>query len=270
SEVSKLTTVSFGGAAATSVDVIDDNRIELTVPPGVPGPANVKIINPNGSGVCAGCYRYVTPVKVLSVDPPAGPSAGGTAVIVHGQGFTSDLLLTIAGRELIGFAVTDAQTAIGITPPGSSGGADVLAVTSDGSGGLRSGFVYREALRVDAVSPPVVGTSGGAKITISGAGFSASAQVVIDGIDAPSVWVDEQHLQLYAPAHAAGATDVSVDGEVLPHGLVYADAGGAEAVYALQPLHGPAAGGVTVHVLGTGLSGAQVAFGGSPATVHEG
>src|SRR5438874_5061620 len=101
SEVSKLTAVSFGGAAATSVDVIDDNRIELTVPPGVPGPADVKVVNPNGSGVCAGCYRYVTPVKVLSVDPPAGPSAGGTAVIVHGQGFTSDLLLTIAGRELI-------------------------------------------------------------------------------------------------------------------------------------------------------------------------
>src|SRR5438874_163747 len=100
-------------------------------------------------------------VKAKAVLPATGSTGGGG---------------TIAGRELIGFAVTDAQTAIGITPPGSSGGADVLAVTSDGSGGLRSGFVYREALRVDAVSPPVVGTSGGAKITISGAGFSASAQ----------------------------------------------------------------------------------------------
>jgi len=266
-DVSKETSVDFAGSAATNLDVIDDNRIEVTVPAGAAGPADVQVVNPNGSGTCAGCYRYITPVKVLSIDPPSGASGGGTPVTIHGQGFGSDVLLTIGGRELISAVLTDAQTATGFTPPGTAGPADVLAIAPNGSGSLRSGFVYQDALRVDSVSPPVVPTAGGPVLTIEGAGFSAAAQVQIDGAAAPSAWVDSGHLQLFAPAHAAGAVDVAVDGATLPHGLAYADPGGAQAAYAVQPARGPSAGGITVHVLGTGLTGATVSFGGAAATV---
>src|SRR5207247_3708488 len=147
---------------ATNVNVIDDNRVELTVPAGSPGVAAVAVTNPNGTGACAGCYRYVTPIAVVSIDPPSGPPGGGTAVTVHGQGFTAGLLLTIGGRELIGPQIADGQTATGLTPPGA-GAADVLALTPDGSGVLRRGFVYQDALRIDAVAPAVVGTAGGTK-----------------------------------------------------------------------------------------------------------
>src|SRR5260370_34928037 len=85
-DVSKLTSVAFAAAAATDVSVIDDNRIEGTVPPGSPGPAGVKGTNPNGSGTCAGCYRYVPPGKVLSADPPSAPTPRATPVTSHRRG----------------------------------------------------------------------------------------------------------------------------------------------------------------------------------------
>ena len=183
-----------------------------------------------------------------------GPSAGGTAVTVHGQGFTPDLLLTIGGRELIGLAIVDPRTATGMTPPGAAGGADVLALSHDGRGELRRGFVYQDALRVDSVSPAVIRTAGGDKLVVGGAGFGPLSAVKIDGAGAQSSWIDDQHLELFAPSHAAGAVDVSVDGTTLPQGLVYADPGGASTAYAVQPPHGPLAGGITVHVYGTGLT----------------
>ena len=263
SAASSETSVSFGGAAATGIDVIDDNRIELTVPPGAAGRADVKVVNPNGSGACTGCYRYVTPVKVSSIAPATGSTAGGTAVTVKGQGFSSDLLLTIGGRELIGLSLVDAQTATGRTPPGPAGAADVLAITPDGAGELRSGYVYADALRVDAVAPLVVPTAGGARLTVTGAGFSAGAQVQVGGATVASAWVDAQTLQLIAPPHAAGAVSLTVDGAATT--LVYADAGGTRTAYAVAPSHGPAAGGIAVHILGTGLTGAAVTIGGAAA-----
>ena len=38
--------------------------------------------------------------------------------------------------------------------------------------------------------------------------------------------------------------------------------------YAVQPTRGPSAGGITVHIFGTGLTGAAVSFGGTGAGVH--
>ncbi|MFN2548939.1 MAG: IPT/TIG domain-containing protein [Myxococcales bacterium] len=269
SDVSRRTTVTFGGTPATNVNVIDDNRVEVIAPAGAPGSVDVKVTNPNGTGACAGCYRYVTPIAVTAVEPARGPSLGGTSITVHGQGFTSDLLLTIGGRELIGLSIVDGQTATGSTPPGSEGGADVLALSPDGMGQLRRGFVYQDALRVDSVSPGVVGTTGGDKLVIAGAGFSAISTARIDGAAAPSEWVDDQHLALFAPAHPAGAVDVSVDGATLAGGLVYADPGGATTAYGVQPSHGPLAGAIVVHVYGTGLTGVtSAAFGTTPASVH--
>ena len=270
-DVSRRTSVLFGGTPATSVDVIDDNRIAVVVPAGAPGAASVSVTNPNGAGACAGCYRYVTPLAITAVDPPTGPAQGGTAVTVRGRGFTSDLLLTVGGRELIGLQIADAQTATGLTPPGA-GAQDLLAVNHDGSGQLRRGFVYADALRVDSVSPAVTGTTGGAKLVVAGAGFSPLSSVAIDGAAVPSAWVDGQHLALYAPAHPAGAVSVAVDGATLANGLVYADAGGAPTAFAALPSHGPLAGGacpaVCVHLYGTGLAGLPVSVGGKAATVH--
>jgi hypothetical protein len=277
-DVTLRTTLRIGGAAATSLDVLDDNRIELTIPAGAAGPADVSVSNPNGTGTCTGCFRYVTPVRVLSIAPAAGPSEGGTAVTIHGQGFTPATLLTLGGRELIQLQLVDAQTATGLTPRGPAGPASLLALTRDGRDELRSAFVYQDPLRVDFVDPGTVATAGGTRVTVSGRGFSPQAQVTLDGAPAATDWIDSDHLSAVAPAHAAGAVDVTVTEEgalsaTLPHGLVYVDPGAPFALLAVVPAHGPLAGGACpatcVRLLGSGFTGAtQVLFGAVAATLH--
>jgi hypothetical protein len=264
SQVSVQTLVTFGGVAAADLNVIDDNRIELTVPAGAPGLADVAVTNPNGAGTCSGCFRYVAPIEVNSIVPPAGQA--GVSVTIHGQGFAPESMFTIGGRELISPQVVDAQTATGLVPPGAAGVADVLAVTFEGIGQLRSGFAYTEDLRLDAATPGVTATAGGAKVILAGAGFAPGSVVLVDGAPATTVWVDDQHLQLVAPAHAAGAVDLSVSGVTLAQGLTFADAGGS-ALFAVQPPHGPA--GTVLHLYGSGLSALQVTIGGQAAAVQS-
>ena len=266
SQVSGQTLVTFGGVAAADLNVIDDNRIELTVPAGAAGPSDVVVTNPNGTGTCTGCYRYVEPIRVDAIAPATGQA--GVPVTLHGQGFTPESMFTIGGRELISPQIVDAKTATGFAPQGIAGGADVLAVTFDGIGELRRGFVYTDGLRLDGATPGVVPTAGGAKVMLTGAGFASDAVVQAGGSATTTVWIDAQHLQFVSPAHAAGAVDLAVGGASLAHGLTFADAGGAAALYAVQPPHGPLAGGTTLHLYGAGLTGAQIAIGGHAAATQ--
>ena len=277
-QVSAQTRIALGGAPATDVDVIDDNRLLLTVPAGTPGAADVAVTNPNGTGTCAGCYRYLARVQVDSLEPARGPSRGGTAVTAHGQGFAAGMLLTLGGAEVIGLQVTSATTATFLTPPGAPGGAEVICATRDGQDRVRSAFVYQEPLALWSVSPPVVAPSGGAQLLISGRGFTALAQVSLDQAPLATRWVDERTLAATAPAHAAGPVDVSVTDPgalasedqpaaapprtTLARGLVFAEAPGsapgALALFALSPRHVPLAGGACpsacVALTGSGLS----------------
>ena len=285
--VAAKTSVAIGGALATGLQVIDDNRLQLTTPAGTPGAADVAVLNPNGTGTCAGCFRYVARIAVEEVVPALGSTAGGTAVALRGEGFSQGVIFTVGGRELIQVVVQDANDATGLTPPGSAGPAEVRALEADGEGSLFAGFVYADPLRLDAVAPAVVALAGG-PITLSGAGFSAQAAVAIDGLPSATTWVDAAHLAVKAPAHAPGAVDVKVtDSGALPQpgaatpasanllrGLVYVDASAAApgplALLSLAPRHGPLAGGtcpaVCLHLVGSGLSLAdlRISIGGTP------
>ncbi len=291
-EVNGLTTLSVGGAGATSVDVIDDNRAELTLPVGRAGPADVVLTNPNGTGTCAGCFRYVTPIEVDSITPASGSTQGGAAVTIKGHGFVAGMLVTIGDIELIGPAIMDEATITGTTPPGAAGGATVLVLNADGQGERRSAFIYSDPLRVDSAAPAVASIAGGTKVFVSGRGFSPQATVLLDGAAVATTWAGATSLEANAPPHPAGAVDVAVadPGAVpalgaadssLPRALLYADlakiAPGAVALTALTPRHGPLAGGTCpaacLTLLGAGftqsdllvfVAGTQVA----PAAVH--
>ncbi len=291
--VSARTQVRVGGALATNVNVIDDNRLFATTPAGAPGAADLEIDNPNGSGICSGCYRYLAHVVIDSVEPAAGPSRGGTAVTVHGSGFDAELAVTFAGAPLVQLAVVDAHTATGIAPPGALGPATVAAITRDGRASLPGAFTYRDPLTLSDVQPRLVPTAGGTALALSGQGFTAQAALSIDGQPVASYWIDAEHLGLLSPAHAAGAVDVTVTdpgalalnggtpSATLARGLVYGDPAstlpGPLALSSLWPTHGPLAGGTCpaacLHLAGAGFTQGDlvVALGGTvvdPASIH--
>ncbi len=161
-----MTTVHIGGALATSINVIDDNRLQATTPAGSAGAADVRVDNPNGTGTCAGCFRYLAHVEVDAIDSPE--RRGERRHAGHGarRGLHQRSPVTIGGAPLIELAVTDAQTATGLTPPGALGPQDVAAVTHDGRGTAPGAFTYQAPLALTDVQPRLAPTAGGNSLVL--------------------------------------------------------------------------------------------------------
>ena len=84
--------VTIGGAAATSVVLVDSSHITAVTPAGTLGAKNVVITNNDGQTVTgAGAYTYVPPPAptFTSITPNSGSTAGGTPVTIVGTNFVS-------------------------------------------------------------------------------------------------------------------------------------------------------------------------------------
>jgi signal transduction histidine kinase len=141
-------TVSFGGATASNVTVVNSTTITATTPAAEPGTYEVVVTNTDTqSGVLASGYTYssLTP-SVTAVSPTSGPSSGGTAVTISGTNLPTwahRRLLTIDKSKVSG-SLTDFPVAVTITDPtlktaanggyvGKSNGGDIKFVLPDGT-----------------------------------------------------------------------------------------------------------------------------------------
>ncbi|MEO4000559.1 IPT/TIG domain-containing protein [Mesorhizobium sp. CAU 1732] len=109
---------------------------------------------------------------------------------------------------------------------------------------------------IAAVSPNSGSVNGGTQVTITGTGFTANATVDIGGNPAATVtFVSSTQIRAVTPPGAAGAADVLVttDGGSVtePSAFTY---GVAPTIAALSPASGPAAGGTSVTITGTGFT----------------
>jgi hypothetical protein len=123
---------------------------------------------------------------------------------------------------------------------------------------------------VSSISPAVGPASGGAQVTINGSNFQNGATVSFGGVNATSVsFVNPTELEVVAPAGAEGNATVEVanpDGGTaeLPNAFAYNQ---GPSVTGISPASGPATGGTTVTITGSGFeNGAMVSFGVTPAT----
>ncbi len=124
---------------------------------------------------------------------------------------------------------------------------------------------------VISVSPNTGTVSGGTGVTITGTGFLSGATVKFGGTTATGVNVaSSTSISATTSAHAAGAVTVVVTNTDSQSGSLssgYTYANPAPNVIAIAPNTGPASGGTSVTITGTGfLSGATVSIGGTAAT----
>ncbi len=124
---------------------------------------------------------------------------------------------------------------------------------------------------VTQVSPNTGPIGGGTAVTITGTNFTGTPTVSFGGTAGTSVvLVSATSITAVSPAHAAGTVDVIVTDPGGPSPATAADHftfGNLPAVSSLSPTTGPAAGGTTVTITGTNLTGATgVAFGTKAAT----
>lgn len=111
----------------------------------------------------------IAPHAVLGVDPPHGPFAGDTLVMIRGNGFDSDARVWFGDVEVPRANVTpvDPQRVQVLTPPGASGAVDVIVQNGKAKStraSLTGGYSYDRFYATPSSGP----TSGGTIITLKG------------------------------------------------------------------------------------------------------
>lgn len=161
------TSVTFGGASATSVMVVNDTTITCNTPAHLHGAVTVAVTTPSGTGSLSSGFTY-NPVVVSSLSVTIGDIDGGYAQVITGSGFTGASGATIGGTSVTGFSVAN-DTTINCTVPAHASGANltVTVTTAGDSGSLTNAFEY--------FSPAQLSVSGWWRANYGGAPWTPTA-----------------------------------------------------------------------------------------------
>ncbi len=263
------TGITIGGIAATGVSVLNSTTLTGVAPSGTAGAKTVSVTTSEGTGSAASAYTYAGAPTLATASPSTGPLAGGQSVTLTGTNLTGATAVTVGG-EAAGIQVVPTATSITIiTPPGTAGPKDIIVTTPGGSATLTNGYTYLAAPTLTAVSPDRGPLAGGQSITLTGTNLTGATAVTIGGVAATSVTVvNATTISATTPAGTAGAKDVVVTtpggSASLTNAYTYV---AAPTITAISPATGPTAGGQTVTVTGTNLTGATtLTIGGAAAT----
>ncbi len=263
--------VRFGGALA-ALDSVNPGGTSATVttPAHAAVVVNVSVTTPGGTATRADSFTYVATPSLTDVSPNEGSTTGGLSVTLTGTNLRSGMDVRFGGVLATLESVNPAGTsATATTPAHAAGVVDVSVTTQGGSATLHGGYTYVTAPTLTAVSPDEGPAAGGQSVTVTGTGFRAGMQVSFGGVAATDLVVTSAtQATVTTPPHPAGDVDVSVTtpggSDTLVAGFTYV---AAPTLSAVTPDTGPAAGGTTVTLIGTGFrAGIQVELGGQPAT----
>jgi RHS repeat-associated protein len=225
----------------------------------------------DGAGRLVSVTEATPAPAVTGVTPSSGPDAGATPVSIAGSGFSAATAVTFGGRAATSFTVLSDRQISAIAPPGSAGAAHVVVATATASSSptAADSFSYTHAAAITALSPSAGALAGGTTVTITGGDFTGASKVLFGSASAPFTVTSDGQLTAVAPK-GSGAVRIEVitagngtTAAVPADKYVYVD---GPTISSIAPLAGPAAGGTTVTVLGSGLAGATgVLFGGVPA-----
>jgi hypothetical protein len=266
--------VKIGGVACLGITVLSAATVTCTTPAGAYGAKDVVVTNVDAQAATkAGAFAYTngTAPTVTTISPNFGPPAGNTAVRVVGAGFASGATVLVDGASCTGVSVVDSSTIDCTTPAGTYGAKAVVVRNPDlQQATLAAAFTYRagQPPSLAFLAPNTGPLAGNVTVTLTGANFLAGATVQINGSScaSPTV-VDATTVTCTVPAGSYGGKSVILfnpDGQyaTLANGFTYT-AGPAPTLATVDPNLGPAAGGTTLTVQGSGFqSGAQVTIGG--------
>ena len=270
----------LGAVPVADLTWLSSALLTVTAPPGPVGPADLAVVNPDGStAVLQAAFSYfepqaggAPPPSVSGVFPAYGDADGGAPVSVIGAHFQAGAAVFFDGLPL---EVTEAQGA-GIlkvvTPPHAAGSVDVSVVNPDGqTATLEDAYTFFvDPPFIAALVPDTGPVDGGTPVTIAGAGFAAGAKVYWDGVLIGGVIVTPPDaIQFATPPHVAGAVDVTVvnmDGlsVTAEDAFLYMEPEDVPPpeVFAINPTAGAAVGGYQAIVNGAGFhEDAEVSFG---------
>jgi hypothetical protein len=134
--------VTFGGAAATAVTVVNSTTITCTIPPHASGVVDVVLTNGDGqpTTVTNGFTYDVSPV-VSGIRPNSGSVAGAGGVIIDGSNLSTVTAVSFGGNN--GAIIYSSPTQLTVTAPAHAAGSVNVAVTNpSGTYTITNGFTY--------------------------------------------------------------------------------------------------------------------------------
>ena len=268
SNFTTVTAVTVGGIPAVVTRVTGPTRLTATVPANRPGSDAVVVTALGGASTVDGSFTYLAVPTVTGVSPTAGKLAGGTVVTVTGTGFATGATVAF-GIGHPGTTVDVLTTAkITVKAPPHAAGTVTLTVTTPGGTSEGKHYSYDPVPTITSLSRANGPVAGGTQVTVTGSGFTGATSVSFGTTPAKAfTYVSTTQLVATSPVHAAGTVRISVTtlGGTTPttgadlYQYVYP----APAVSAVSPASGPAGGGTTVTVVGSGFTGATTVFFGS-------
>jgi hypothetical protein len=211
--------------------------------------------------------------RVTNLSPTSGPTAGGTTVTISGDGFSGTTGVEFGATPAASFTVTSGNSITAVSSAAGAGTVDVTVVNQGGASATSTAdqFTFVPAPSVSSLSPSSGPLIGGTAVTITGTHFTGATRVTFGdtpvGFDVDS---DSSITAYSPPGEAAEAVSVRVatvggtSATTSASHFTYVDT--SPIVKSLAPDGGSDAGGTTVTIAGTRLSGAtEVDFGGIPA-----
>ena len=271
--LANATAVKFGTVSAT---IISDSAGQIVVrsPANVAGTVDVTVVTAGGTSATSllDQFTYAPIPMVASVNPWAGPLAGGTTVTITGTGLANATAVKF-GTALATIVSASPTQLVVTSPAGLAGTVDVTVVTAGGTSAISAGdqFTYEATPAVTGVSPMAGPATGNTTVTITGTNLANVWSVHFGAALATIVSDTATQLVVTSPAGSAGTVDVTVATAGGSSAIVVADQFtyfAAPTVTGVSPTAGPAAGGTTVTITGTNLTNATaVKFGTVPATI---
>jgi hypothetical protein len=266
------TGVTFGTTPASSFAILSNTQVAAVAPAGT-GATTVSVTNGTStSGTLPYTYNGVAAPVVSTVSPTNGPAAGGNTAVINGSGFTYATAVTFGSTAATSFTVVSNTVIDAVVPPGPSTGGNVSVFITGPSGtsAASATYTYAAALTptVTGLSPASGPVSGGNIVAITGSDLNGATAVTFAGDAASSFTIlSSTNINAIAPPGTAGTASVVVTTPASAStGFNYTYIA-PPAPIAVFPATGVTAGGDSVAITGTGLTGTtSVNFGTTPAT----
>jgi hypothetical protein len=260
--------VDFGGVAGTIVPSSDTaTQIMATVPSGTLGTVDVTVTTPGGPSAVSQADQFtgIAAPAVTSIDPSAGPAAGGTDVIIYGS-YLDGATAVKFGRTAGTIVVDTASYLIATSPAGSGGIVDITVTTPEGTSAASTAdkftFVAAPTAQPDSYtvaqnSHLTVSAPGVLANDTAPQGYALTATLLTEPANGTLSWGGDGSF-IYTPNSGyVGADSFTYEatdayGNSSPTTVTLRSAS-LPTVTGVTPALGPLAGGTTVTITGTGF-----------------
>jgi outer membrane protein assembly factor BamB len=284
------TAVDFGSNPATTFTVNSSTSITATTPAGAAGTVGVSVTTANGTSPPSTAAQFTYGTSVSLVLSPASITGDGsststaTATVTDGSGnpvTNATVTITSNGTQTIGVVTNNNNGTYSatITSSTATGSFTITATDTSVTPNVSATAILSQTgssslPTITAISPTSGPYSGGTSVTITGTNFVGVTNVRFGSSQAAS-WNVVSPTQIVAVAPSAQgstkATNITVTNNVGVSAHVTADVftyvWPVPVVTSVVPNAGPAKGGTSVTITGSGFTPARgVKFGGTAAS----